>query len=53
MNAGVWSGVVTAILMLAFLGGVSWAWSSRRKSEFDQAAQLPLDDDNAPEESRQ
>lgn len=53
MNAGIWSGVVTAVLMLAFLGGVGWAWSSRRKAEFDQAAQLPLEDDDVFQESRQ
>jgi cytochrome c oxidase cbb3-type subunit 4 len=37
-------GVLTLILMLAFLGVVVWAWSSRRKQDFEAAARLPLDD---------
>ena len=32
----------TAILMLVFVLIVIWAWSSKRKSKFEQAAQLPL-----------
>lgn len=44
MEAGILSGVVTAIAMLAFLGGTAWAYSSARKSEFDAAARLPLDE---------
>lgn len=38
-------GIVTAILLVAFLAGVVWVWSPRRKSEFDAAARLPLADD--------
>ena len=37
-------GVLTLILMLAFLGVVVWAWSSRRQQDFEAAARLPLDD---------
>ena len=44
MSAGVLSGIVTAILIVAFLGGAAWAWSSRRKPEFDEAARMPLED---------
>jgi cytochrome c oxidase cbb3-type subunit 4 len=42
------SGVITAVLMLAFIGIVLWAWSSRRRSAFDAAARLPLEEDSAP-----
>lgn len=45
MNAGILSGVVTAVLIAAFLGGVAWAWSARRKHDFEEAARLPLDDE--------
>ena len=45
MSSGVLSGVVTAILIVAFLGGVAWAWSARRKREFDEAARMPLEDE--------
>jgi cytochrome c oxidase cbb3-type subunit 4 len=38
------SGIVTAFLLVAFVGGVIWAWSSKRKAAFDDAARLPLDD---------
>jgi cytochrome c oxidase cbb3-type subunit 4 len=39
------SGAITAALMLIFIGGWIWAWSPRRKAEFDAAAQLPLAED--------
>jgi cytochrome c oxidase cbb3-type subunit 4 len=39
------SGVITAVLMLLFIGGWIWAWSPRRKSDFDAAAKLPLAED--------
>ena len=35
----------TLALFLVFLGIIFWAWSSRRKSAFDDAARLPMDDD--------
>lgn len=38
------SGIVTTILLLAFVLAWIWAWSPRRKQEFDAAARLPLDD---------
>ena len=39
------SGIVTTVLLLLFLAGWVWAWSPRRKRDFDEAAQLPLDAD--------
>jgi cytochrome c oxidase cbb3-type subunit 4 len=38
------SGIVTAILLGCFAAGTAWAWSGRRRAEFEQAARLPLDD---------
>lgn len=38
------SGIVTAILLVAFVGGSVWVFSSRRKPEFDAAARIPLED---------
>jgi len=35
----------TIVVMVTFLGIVAWAYSSKRKSSFDEAAQLPFDDD--------
>ena len=34
------SGIITTVLMLLFLAGWAWAWSPRRKRDFDEAAQL-------------
>lgn len=38
------SGIVTAVLLVLFVGGWIWAWRPARKAEFDAAAQLPLTD---------
>lgn len=35
----------TAVLFVAFIGIIWWAWSSRRQQDFEAAARLPLDDD--------
>ena len=39
------SGIVTVVLLVLFVAGWIWAWSPRRKRSFDEAAQLPLEDD--------
>lgn len=36
---------VTVICFLTFLGIIAWAWSKRNKQEFDEAANLPFQDD--------
>jgi cytochrome c oxidase cbb3-type subunit 4 len=41
-------GIVTGVLLVLFISLVAWAWSSRRKPEFDAAARLPLDDEPEP-----
>lgn len=38
------SGIITSILLVVFLAGWAWAWSPRRRADFDAAARLPLDD---------
>jgi cbb3-type cytochrome oxidase subunit 3 len=35
----------TVVAALIFAGVTAWALSSSRKSEFDAAAQIPLDDE--------
>ncbi|MDI6745700.1 MAG: cbb3-type cytochrome c oxidase subunit 3 [Rhodocyclaceae bacterium] len=35
----------TVLVFGAFIGIVAWAYSSKRKQAFDEAARLPLDDD--------
>ena len=39
------SGIFTIVLMLSFFAVIAWAWSDRRKDEFEHMANLPLDDD--------
>ncbi|MEQ1438758.1 cbb3-type cytochrome c oxidase subunit 3 [Fontimonas sp. SYSU GA230001] len=41
------SGLITAVLLVAFLGITAWAWSSRNRERFRDAAQLPLNDEVA------
>lgn len=38
--------LITVVSLLLFLGIVFWAWSGKRKTAFDEAARLPLDDDH-------
>ena len=41
------SGIVTAILLASFLAGSAWAYSSRRRAEFDAAARMALEEDGS------
>lgn len=45
MDMGTFRGVVTVLLMAAFIGLWIWAWSNKRRSDFEAAARLPLDDE--------
>jgi cytochrome c oxidase cbb3-type subunit 4 len=36
----------TVLLFIIFVGIWIWAWSAKRKSSFDEAARMVLDDDN-------
>ena len=38
-------GLITAFLIVAFLGGTLWLWSGKRRAALDAAARLPLDDE--------
>jgi cytochrome c oxidase cbb3-type subunit IV len=37
--------VTTVVSLVVFLGIVWWAWSKRRTSDFEQAANLPFEQD--------
>jgi cytochrome c oxidase cbb3-type subunit 4 len=39
-------GYWTLAAFIVFLGIIAWAWSRKRKQDFDAAARLPLDDDS-------
>jgi len=38
---------ITVLAFLSFVGIVIWAWSGKRKAAFEEAARLPLEDDDA------
>ncbi len=38
-------GLGTAVVFIAFIGVVLWAYNNKRKSSFDEAANLPFADD--------
>jgi cytochrome c oxidase cbb3-type subunit 4 len=42
--------VWTVVVMIVFLAIVFWAWSGRRKESFDEAANIPLEDEDFIEE---
>jgi len=46
MDTGTFRGIITGLLILAFIGITVWAYSQRRKPDFDEAAQLPFADDD-------
>lgn len=45
MDMGTFRGITTLLIMVAFIGVVIWAYSKRRKKDFDEAANLPFADD--------
>jgi cytochrome c oxidase cbb3-type subunit 4 len=45
MEPGTWRALFTVFMFLVFVGIIVWAWSSRRKKDFDEAASLPLEQD--------
>ena len=46
MDIGTVRGLITAALFVAFLALVFWAYSKRRKADFDELARMPLEDDS-------
>ena len=38
-------GLISIALLIAFIGIVFWAYSSKRKTSFEEAANLPFADD--------
>ncbi len=38
------TGILTALLITVFIGIVFWAYSTRRRTDFAAAAQLPLEE---------
>jgi cytochrome c oxidase cbb3-type subunit 4 len=45
MDLNLIRGILTVVIFFAFIGICAWAFSSRRKSDFDASAALPLEED--------
>ncbi|TVP87645.1 MAG: cbb3-type cytochrome c oxidase subunit 3 [Thioalkalivibrio sp.] len=53
MSFGFLHGLLTLLVMILFLGIVWWAFSSKQKKRFDEAANLPFaDEDDKPDPER-
>jgi cytochrome c oxidase cbb3-type subunit 4 len=52
MDINTLRGIFTALALVAFIGVWVWAWSSKRKSAFDDAANLPFADDDLDQQSK-
>ena len=52
MDINTMRGIFTALALIAFIGVWIWAWSSRRKKGFDEAANLPFADDDIDKNSK-
>lgn len=42
--------ISTVMVMITFVVIVIWAWSGKRKQDFEEAARLPLDENPEPRE---
>ena len=45
MDLNVLRGALLIALIIGFVGIFIWAWSKKRKPEFERAARLPLEED--------
>ena len=52
MDIGTLRGIGTILVFVAFIGVVLWAYNGKRKSSFDEAANLPFADDPEPDASK-
>lgn len=46
MEIGTLRGLGTALVLIAFVGLLIWAFSGKRKKNFDEAANLPFADES-------
>lgn len=44
-DLGTFRGIVTAVLLVLFVALTIWAYSSKRKPDFDRAARAALEED--------
>jgi cbb3-type cytochrome oxidase subunit 3 len=47
MDLATFHALLTVVMLVAFIALIVWAWSGKRRRAFDEAARLPLEDDDA------
>lgn len=45
MDLNILRSIITVLLFVAFIGLWVWAWSKNRKADFEEAANIPFQDD--------
>ncbi len=45
MESGLLNSLSTVVMFVAFIVIVAWAWSKKRRPSFDEAARIPLEED--------
>ncbi len=50
MDSSMIQSIWTVVVLVLFVGIVIWAWSSKRKQDFDEAANIPFNEDEVPTE---
>lgn len=51
MDIGLIQSIWTVVVLIVFAGIVIWAWSDKNKTAFEEAAHLPIEDNDNPKES--
>jgi len=52
MSFTLFQSIWTIVIMVTFLGIVVWAYSSKRKADFDEAARLPFEDEQISDNNK-
>jgi len=50
MDLTLFRSIMTVLMFAIFIGICVWAWSGKRKKEFDDAANLPFADEDETDE---
>ena len=45
LDINLFRGLMTVVVMVAFLGIWAWAWSKHRHKDFEELASMPLEDE--------
>lgn len=53
MDFGLLQGIWTIIVLITFVGIVAWAWSRKRKKDFDAAARIPFQGEEDDQNNRE